>query len=126
MNTLFDFISDVNGVAYALALLFMVGFVILGEVLKPKPFHGLVKAASEDIGLLRSAPKGRLTVLLKTLAMAPFYCLFYLAAVPVLFVHGIAVLGGKVIAATTAIGLNPVQAYFTGRKRDRKSSQKAN
>lgn len=44
MHTLFDFISSVNGIEYALALLFMFGFVIFGEILKPKPFEGLAKA----------------------------------------------------------------------------------
>ncbi|HMK55200.1 MAG TPA: hypothetical protein VK448_01025 [Dissulfurispiraceae bacterium] len=125
MHTLFDFISNVNGVEYALGLLFMLGFVVLGEILKPKPFQGLVKAVADDIGFIKSAPDGRLAGLLKSLAMAPLCALFYLAAVPVLFVHGIAVLCSKIIAATTAIGFSPVQAYFTGRRHGRKSAPRA-
>jgi hypothetical protein len=121
MHTLFDFISSVNGIQYGLALIFMFGFIIFTEILKPKPFQGLVKAAAEDIGFIKAQGKGKAVGLIKATAMAPLYALFYLAAVPVLFVHGIAVLFGKVIIATTAIGWSPVHAYFARRGKVKKA-----
>ncbi len=125
MHTLFDFISSVNGIQYALALVFMFGFIIFSELLKPRPFQGLVKAAAEDIGFMKAQGKGKVLGLIKATAMAPLYALFYLVAVPVLFVHGIAVLFGKVIVATTAVGWSPVHAYFAGRGKVKKARGKA-
>jgi len=125
MHTLFDFISSVNGIQYVLALVFMFGFIIFSELLKPKPFQGLVKAAAEDIGFMKAQGRGKALGLLKATAMAPLYALFYLAAVPVLFVHGIATLFGKVIIATTVVGWSPVHAYFARRGKGKKARGKA-
>jgi hypothetical protein len=122
MHTLFDFISSVNGIEYALAILFMFGFVIFGEILKPKPFEGLVKAVVEDIGFIKSQRKLKVSRSIGSVALAPLCGLLYVAAVPVLFIHGIAVLISKVIVATTALGWSPVQAYFTSRKQGKKAS----
>lgn len=124
MHTLFDFISSVNGIQYALALVFMFGFIIFSELLKPKPFEGLVKAAAEDIGFIRAQGKGRALGLIKATAMAPLYALFYVAAVPVLFLHGIAMLFGKIIVATTAVGWSPVHAYFARSGKGKKARGK--
>jgi hypothetical protein len=121
MHTLFDFISSVNGIEYALAILFMFGFVIFGEILKPKPFEGLVKAVAEDISFIKAQQKGKVSQSLRSVALAPLYGVLYLVAVPVLFIHGIAVLVSKVIVATTALGWSPMQAYFTSRKRGKKA-----
>ena len=121
MHTLLDFVSRVNGIEYALAILFMFGFVIFSEILKPKPFEGLAQAVVEDIGFIKAERKGKVFRLIRSTALAPLYGLLYLAAVPVLFVHGIAVIISKVIFATTAIGWSPVQAYFTSRKQGKKA-----
>ncbi len=117
MHTLFDFISNVNGNQYGLALIFMLGFVIFREILSCRPFGGLVKAISEDVAFLKEQ-KGKIVRVIKNAALAPLCGLLYVAAVPLLFVHGIAVLFSKVIAATTAIGWSPMQAYFANRKKE--------
>jgi hypothetical protein len=44
MNTLFDHTSYVNGMEYVLALLSIVGFVVLLEVFKKRPFMGLIES----------------------------------------------------------------------------------
>ena len=121
MYTLFDFISSVNGIEYAVALLFMFGFVIFGEILKPKPFEGLVKAVAEDFSFMKAQRKVKVSRSIGSVALAPVYGLLYVAAIPVLFIHGIAVLISKVIVATTALGWSPVQAYFTSRKQGKKA-----
>jgi hypothetical protein len=125
MHTLFDFISSVNGVQYGLALIFMFGFVIFCEMLKPKPFHGLARAVSEDFEFMKAQGMGKATGLIKATAMAPIYAVVYLVAVPVLFMHGIAMLFGKLIVATTAIGWSPVHAYFAHRGKQKKIRDKS-
>ncbi len=122
MHTLFDFISSVNGIQYALALFFMIGFVIFCEILKPRPFEGLVRSAAEDIGFIRAGGKVKAARLIKAIILGPIYVLFYAAAVPLLFIHGIADLLGKVIVATTSFGWSPARAYFSSRRKSRKSS----
>ena len=49
MNTLFDFTTHIKGVEYILAVLFIAGYILYWEVLKPKPFSSLKKAAQEDL-----------------------------------------------------------------------------
>jgi len=122
MHTLFDFISSVNGIQYALAILFMVGFVIFNEVLKPKPFEGLLRSVAEDIGFIKAGGKVKILGSAKAVMLTPVYVLIYIAAVPVLFIHGIAGLFGKVIIATTSIGWSPARAYFTNRKKGKKAA----
>jgi hypothetical protein len=121
MHTLFDFISDVYAVQYGLALLSIVGFIIFCEILKPRPFEGLVKAAAEDFRFMRAQGRVRSLQLAKNVAMAPLYAIFYLVSVPVLFVQGIAEPLGRMISASTSAGWSPVRAYFAGRKRTKKA-----
>jgi hypothetical protein len=51
------------------------------------------------------------------------YILFYLAAVPVLFVQGMTAPLGRIIADMTTVGWSPVRAYFTGRRKRRKAKR---
>lgn len=122
MHTLFDFISSVNAMQYLLSLLFIFGFIILHEILKPSPFEGLWKSFVEDVRFIRS--QGRVTMLTKKIALAPLYMLFYLAALPFLFVQGVTVFMGKGIVTVTYAGWSPVRAYFAGKKRTRRSKVK--
>jgi hypothetical protein len=124
MHTLFDFISNVYAVQYGLALLSIVGFIIFCEILKPRPFEGLVKAAAEDFRFMRTQGRVRSLQLAKNVAMAPLYAIFYLVSVPVLFVQGIAEPIGRLVASTTSAGWSPVRAYFAGRKRTKKAKDK--
>src|SRR5512139_392660 len=123
MHTLFDFTSNVNLVQYGLSLLFIVGFVVFCEVLKPKPFGGLVKAAVEDIRFIRAEGTARFVPLLRNIALAPLYAVVYLLSVPVLFVQGITEALGRSVGTVTTAGWSPVRAYFTGRKRAKKAKK---
>lgn len=114
MHTLFDFMTSVNAIQYGLALLFIIGFVLFNEILRPKPFDGLVKAVVEDVRFIRA--EGKMKVLAKKVLMGPVYLGIYLAALPLLFVQGMAVLFGKGVASVTYAGWSPVRAYFAGRK----------
>jgi hypothetical protein len=121
MHTLFDFISNVYAVQYGLAILSIIGFIVFCEILKPRPFEGLVKSAAEDIAFIRTHGRVKVPQLARNIAMAPVYALFYLVSVPVLFAQGIAEPLGRMIASTTSAGWSPVRAYFTGRKRTKKA-----
>jgi hypothetical protein len=121
MHTLFDFISNVNTVQYGLSLLFIIGYIIFNEILKPRPFDGLVEAIVEDVKFIRNG--GKMRPLMKKVAVAPVYTVIYLASLPLLFLQGIAVLSGRGIASLTSAGWSPVRAYFTGRKKAKKGKQ---
>ena len=121
MHTLFDFISSVNAVQYGLSLLFILGYIIFNEILKPRPFEGLVESVVEDVRFIRTG--GKMRPLMKKVAVAPVYLAVYLASLPLLFLQGIAVLSGRGIASLTSAGWSPVRAYFTGRKKAKKGKQ---
>lgn len=125
MHTLFDFITNVNAAQYAIALLFMFGFVIFSEILKPRPFEGFARAVSEDIGFIKEGGREKIYSLIRAIVLAPLYAVIYIAAVPILFVHGIAVLFSKVLIATTAIGWSPARAYFASKKKRQNIREKA-
>ena len=117
MNTLFDFISKVNGVQYIIALLSIPGFIIFSEILKARPFAGLRETVAEDVRFIKEQDKAERRQLVRNLAMAPIYFLTYLASVPVLFVQGMAEPVGRRIGSMTSVGWSPVRAYFTGRRK---------
>lgn len=122
MHTLFDFVTKVNALQYGLALLFILGFIIFTELFKARPFEALRKSAADDAGYIKAQGKERNVQLIKNIAMAPVYALVYLAAVPVLFVQGMAEPLGKGVGAVTSAGWSPVRAYFTGRKKAKKAT----
>ena len=117
MHTLFDFVTRVNGIQYLLALFFVLGVIVFFEIMKPRPFKGLAALAAEDAQFLKTLWKERDFQLLKNLAMAPVYLVIYLAAVPLLFLKGMA----EPVGAMTSAGWSPVRAYFTGARKAKKA-----
>jgi hypothetical protein len=116
MHTLFESVSSVNKVQYGLALLFVFGFVIMNEIIKPRPFQGFLKSAADDVGFVKAQGKEKLVRLVRNTAMAPVYVLLYLSAVPFLFFRSLAASLGE----ATSLGWSPVRAYFTGRRKAKK------
>jgi len=123
MHTLFDFVSNVNATQYGLALLFVLGFIIFTEVLKARPFKELVESAAEDVRFIKALEKEKKLQLIKNIASAPLYLMYYLAAVPFLFVMGMAEPLGRGFGAVTSGGWSPVRAYFAGRKKAKKAKK---
>src|SRR5574341_1735903 len=113
MHTLFDFVTKVNGAQCGLSLLFILGFIILAEIMKARPFEGLRNRAADDVRFIKDQGKENRAQLFKNIAMAPVYFLQYLVSVPVLFVQGMAEPLGRGVATA---GWSPVRAYFAGRK----------
>ena len=62
MNTLFDFVTHIKGVEYIASLTFIAGFLMLNEVLKPKPFGTMVQTGKEDIKYIKIAGSGQLLI----------------------------------------------------------------
>lgn len=123
MHTLYDFVSNVNAVQYGLSLLFVLGFIIFTEILKARPFEGLRESAADDVRFIKAQEKEKTLKLIKNIAVAPLYLMYYLAAVPFLFVQGMAEPLGRGIGAVTSGGWSPVRAYFAGRKNAKKAKK---
>jgi len=121
MHTLFDFITHVKGVEYVLALLFIAGYILYWEVLKPKPFQSLSAATRSDVEHLRRAGYHNAMKSVGRVAAAPFIGLAYLALLPVSFVFALAIAllnaVGRLVGAGPSLGWRPVEAYFAGRKK---------
>jgi len=49
MYTLFDFITQVKGAEYLIAVSAIGLFILFWEVLKPRPFRSMVETAREDL-----------------------------------------------------------------------------
>ncbi len=114
MHTLFDFVTKVNGAQFLLSLLFILGFIVLAELFKTRPFAGLRERAADDVRFIKEQGKENRAQLFKNIAMAPVYFVQYLVSVPILFVQGMAEPLGTV-------GWSPVRAYFAGRKNMKKT-----
>lgn len=115
MNTLFDFVTHVNGLGYLLAIAFLGGFVIFLEILKPKPFVKFMASVSEDLNFMRE--KGLNAQFMKNVATAPFIFLVYLASIPLMFAQALGLGMVRGVSAVTSVGWSPIEAYFTGKKK---------
>ena len=130
MHTLVDFLTRVKGVEYILSVLTITGFILYIEILKPSPFRSQSKRIGEDLASLREEGfRSFLRTVGRALA-APFIGLFYVIALPFLFVHTLLVeLGGMAAegvaraldaaGATAVFGWRPSEAYLSGRKEKR-------
>ncbi|HWR73549.1 MAG TPA: hypothetical protein VN604_10295 [Nitrospirota bacterium] len=128
MYTLVDFVTHVKGVEYILSILFIAGFLVLWEVMKPAPFRTVVATGREDLEHIQQRGRGDVLRTVGKLLAAPFIGLAYLAMLPigfaaVLVAGTVNILLKGVSVVTGALGLNvsfdwrPMEAYFTGRKK---------
>lgn len=127
MHTLVDFLTRVKGVEYILSVLTITGFVLFLELLKPAPFKSLRKLIGDDIALLREEGFQSFMKTVKRAVAAPFIGLFYVMALPFLFVYYLGVeLRGMAaermataldaVGASAVFGWRPSEAYLAGRK----------
>jgi hypothetical protein len=141
MHTLVDFLTRVKGVEYILSVLTITGFILFIEVLKPAPFQSLRKLIGEDVAFLREEGFRSVMKTVGRAAAVPFIGLFYVFALPFLFVYYLAVeLRGMAaekmataldaVGASAVFGWRPSEAYLAGRKakkaekKDEKQEQK--
>jgi hypothetical protein len=123
MYTLVDFITQVKGIEYIISVLSIATFLVFWEVLKPKPFASVINSGKEDLQYLQQT--GGIMKTAGKIAAAPFIGLAYIVMLPVGFffmvlaelvnlaVKGVSTLMGR----DMSFDWNPVEAYFTGKKR---------
>ncbi len=124
MHTLFDFITQVKGIEYLIAIAAIAGFIIFWELMKPRPFRGLIEAGRKDLQYLRSIGLGNIMKNVGKVVAAPFVGLAYVVMLPVLFVFAImlAVAQGaaRVMGVSASFGWRPLEAYLSGKKARKK------
>jgi len=129
MHTLFDFITHVKTVEYLIAVSAIAGFILFWEVLKPRPFSGMVEAGREDLEHIRQT--GGFGNVIRTagkVALAPVVGLLYIVALPMMFVFaiGVAALSAitNALGISTSFGWRPMEAYLAGKKKEKKGEKK--
>ncbi len=124
MHTLVDFITQVKGIEYILSVLFIGGFLLFWEILKPRPFATVVNVGKEDLEHIKQNGYRDTMKYAGKIAAAPFIGLVYIIMLPVgfffvllseavnLLVKGVSTLLGKDVS----FQWRPMEAYFTGKK----------
>ncbi|HWR58691.1 MAG TPA: hypothetical protein VN328_07375 [Thermodesulfovibrionales bacterium] len=121
MNSLYDFLTHVKGVEYIISVLFIAGYILYAEVLKPKPFKTLVETGKEDMDFIRQTGYRNTMKTAGKIAAAPFIGLLYLVSLPFAFAFALlsTAAGGvlNLVGKEAAFGWRPMEAYFTGKKK---------
>ncbi len=129
MHTLFDFITHVKGMEYVFSLMFIAGYIIYWEVLKPKPFSRVVNTGRDDLDYIRqNGGKDGIFTSIGKIATAPFVGLAYIVSLPFVFAYAIfsAIMAGilNVAGKEAAFGWRPAESYLSGRKKQKKEGEK--
>ena len=128
MHTLYDFMTHIKGVEYLLAILFIAGYILFSEVLKPKPFATVKSNGRDDLEYVRKVGYRGIFKTIGKIAAAPFIGIAYVVMLPFAFVAALgAEVGGRVmgLAGRSAdFGWRPVASYLTGKKHKKESEKK--
>ncbi len=131
MHTLVDFITHVKGIEYILSILFIGGFLLFWEILKPRPFATVVSVGKDDLDQIKQNGYRGTMKYVGRIAAAPFIGLAYIVMLPIgfffvvlseavnLLVKGVSTLLGKDVS----FEWRPMEAYFTGKKRKEKEAK---
>ncbi|MCL5022604.1 MAG: hypothetical protein M1497_04415 [Nitrospirae bacterium] len=127
MHTLYDYLTHVKGIEYIIALLFMVGYILYAEILKPKPFKTVTEDAKEDLMFVENTGYRNILKTLGRIVAAPFIGLAYVVVLPFAFAFTLATTVLKSILGlarrSIAFGWRPMEAYLAG-KRKRRTEKK--
>lgn len=134
MYTLFDFLTHVKGVEYIISVLFIAGFILYLEVLKPKPFRTLVHTSRDDLSYIREKGYRNTLRTIGRICAAPFIGLFYVISLPFIFVYAVGLelidlaltgLGSifSMAGKNVSFGWRPQEAYFAGKKSRKKKAE---
>lgn len=132
MYTLVDFVTQVKGIEYILSLLAIGTFLVLWEILKPRPFSTVASTGKDDLQHIQQSGGAR--ALMKSvgkIAAAPFIGLAYVVMLPFGFFAALAVALVNVVAAgiarivgkTVAFEWRPMEAYLAGRKKKKEQTK---
>jgi len=128
MYTLVDFMTHVKGIEYILSILFIAGFLLFWEVMKPRPFATVVATGKDDLEHLKRTGYRTTMKNIGKIAAAPFIGLAYVVMLPfgfffVVLSEAISLLLKGCTALLKRTGMDvsfewsPMEAYFTGKKR---------
>lgn len=121
MHTLFDFITHIKIVEYLISIMFIAGFMIFWEALKPKPFRTVINTSREDIAYIKENGRQNMLATMGRIVSAPFIGLAYVVALPFVFAYAIfsAAAAGllNLVGREAAFGWRPSEAYLAGRKK---------
>lgn len=125
MHTLVDFITHVKGIEYILSILFIAGFLLFWEILKPRPFSTVVDTGKADLEHLKQAGNGEIMKNIGKLAAAPFIGLAYVVLLPIGFfvvllseaVTMLAKGAAALLGRNVSFEWRPMEAYLAGKKR---------
>lgn len=133
MHTLVDFITHVKGIEYILSILFIGGFLLFWEILKPRPFATVVSVGKEDLEHIKQNGYRDTMKYAGKIVAAPFIGLAYIVMLPVgfffvllseavnLLVKGVSTLLGKDVS----FEWRPMEAYFTGKQKKQSEANAA-
>ncbi len=128
MHTMYDYITHIKGVEYIISILFIAGYILFAEVLKPKPFATVVNGGKDDIEFMKRTGYRNVFKTVGKIAAAPFIGLAYVVTLPVAFFSALgAEVGGRAIrlaARSATFAWAPTVAYLTGRKHKKVSKKK--
>lgn len=127
MHTLYDFLTHVKGIEYIISVLFIAGYILYAEVLKPKPFKTLVESGREDLEYIKKTGYRNALRTIGKIMAAPFIGLAYIVMLPFAFafavgataLNGVLGMAGK----SVSFGWRPTEAYLAG-KRKKKEEKK--
>jgi hypothetical protein len=118
---MYDYITHIKGVEYVISILFIAGYILFAEVLKPKPFATVANAGKDDVEFIRRTGYRNVLKTAGRIAAAPFIGVAYVVALPFAFFGAIAsVTAGAALNAfgrTAVFGWRPTEAYLTGKKK---------
>ena len=127
MHTLFDFMTHIKGVEYILALMFIAGYILFSEVLKPKPFATVKSDGRDDLEYVRKVGSRGIMKTMGKIAAAPFIGIAYVVMLPFAFVAALGTeVGGRVMSLagrSADFGWRPVASYLTGKKHKKESKK---
>jgi len=125
---MYDYITHIKGIEYILSLMFIAGYLLFAEVLKPKPFATVAQGRKDDMEFIRRTGYRHVLKTVGRIAAAPFIGAAYVVALPFAFFGAIASeVTGAMLASfgkTAAFGWRPLEAYLAGKKKEQKKKEK--
>jgi hypothetical protein len=116
-----DFVTHVKGIEYILSVSAIICFLAFWEFLKQKPFKTVTDVAKDDLEFIKGIGWKGVVKKIARIASFPFIGLFYILMLPIGFfvTLGIALVNlfVKYIMKDVTFEWNPVEAYFSGRKK---------
>jgi len=119
--------THIKGIEYILALMFIAGYILFSEVLKPKPFATLKSTGRDDLEYARKVGSRGIMKTIGKIAAAPFIGIAYVVMLPFAFVAALGTeVGGRVMSlagSSAHFGWRPVASYLTGKKHKKESKK---